>query len=975
MPRLLPVFAALALFAGGCGRPASVADDAAVPPAASDPWVLDAVASTGDRPAVVIVAHPGRWTGMAAPLAAAATLLPDAFAAPLAAAAEPGQWLQATLRALEVDAPALTVDGWDRGRPLVLALADVPLDGPVGALAAGSSLLRGTLPGLRHQVILPASDPAALVASLARALAGLGPELPGVATGGFARDLGSGDLIAAAPEADRVRLVVVRGGQTAAARPAPDAAARPAPDAATRPAADALARPGAATRTAGVVALAGDDALAVLVRPQRLPALQVWSEGRAALAGAAGLGPGAASLARRAALQALVGCEAALGDEAPEVDDWTVGARVEGEALRVRAVAGLTPRGQAAAAAGTAVAAPLLALRRDAPLAGWLRFDVEAARATLGAPASRVPVDERGVPLAFECVPLLLAPAAPLGGPERTFRSMLATLPPGTPVPARPRVQALQFAVTELSAGGPRGAWTELRADPPDVAAARAGAEGLAAWFDAPAQVHADGGRLLVGLGVDPREVFGAPAPADGLLELRADLDAAAPTLRARLPALAGALRPYRRLALRADLAGRALTADLALGDVAPRRPDLGAVTWTSPARAGGGACGVDYARALAALLRRTVGSTSLDDLDIPDPSTLSVADARGLLATLDAPLACPELAGAAPALRRVAAAAIADAFVEQWRPADAAAVLAGPCDAGDAEACARRSALQDAVAPALPAVTPACPESYPAHALAVAPGGLALDGARLDASALAAELTRRLADGPLDLAIAADAGMTLAELRPVLAGLQGHAGLRLYVAVRSGAAVVHVPIGPPGLAGGPQTPDADGPAPQVLRVDEADPLADAAPIDAPLRVVAGEGTPWRAIAGGLARGCGGARLVEATQVVAAPAAARVPDGRLDRDIIRRIVRAHINEVRHCYNQALARDPNARGRVAVRFTIASDGKVADADVDESTLRDPAVAPCIAGAVRRWTFPRPEGGGAVVVTYPFVLEPG
>ncbi|MCA9718997.1 MAG: AgmX/PglI C-terminal domain-containing protein, partial [Myxococcales bacterium] len=43
--------------------------------------------------------------------------------------------------------------------------------------------------------------------------------------------------------------------------------------------------------------------------------------------------------------------------------------------------------------------------------------------------------------------------------------------------------------------------------------------------------------------------------------------------------------------------------------------------------------------------------------------------------------------------------------------------------------------------------------------------------------------------------------------------------------------------------------------------------------------------------------------------------------GALDKDIIRRIVRAHINEVRHCYNQGLSKDPNMKGRVAVQFTI------------------------------------------------------
>jgi TonB family protein len=97
--------------------------------------------------------------------------------------------------------------------------------------------------------------------------------------------------------------------------------------------------------------------------------------------------------------------------------------------------------------------------------------------------------------------------------------------------------------------------------------------------------------------------------------------------------------------------------------------------------------------------------------------------------------------------------------------------------------------------------------------------------------------------------------------------------------------------------------------------------------------------------------------------------------GPIDKDIIRRIVRAHINEVRHCYNQGLVRDPNLAGRVEVQFTVGPTGKVPLAVVQQSSLEDKNVANCVTKAVRRWTFPKPHGGGHVMVTYPFVLSPG
>lgn len=98
-------------------------------------------------------------------------------------------------------------------------------------------------------------------------------------------------------------------------------------------------------------------------------------------------------------------------------------------------------------------------------------------------------------------------------------------------------------------------------------------------------------------------------------------------------------------------------------------------------------------------------------------------------------------------------------------------------------------------------------------------------------------------------------------------------------------------------------------------------------------------------------------------------------EGSLDKEIIRRVVRAHIPEIRHCYNEALARDPKAQGRVILDFTIGTDGKVLGSKVGESTLKDAQAGECMRAAVAKWVFPKPEGGGVVAVSYPFLLEPG
>jgi len=95
--------------------------------------------------------------------------------------------------------------------------------------------------------------------------------------------------------------------------------------------------------------------------------------------------------------------------------------------------------------------------------------------------------------------------------------------------------------------------------------------------------------------------------------------------------------------------------------------------------------------------------------------------------------------------------------------------------------------------------------------------------------------------------------------------------------------------------------------------------------------------------------------------------------GSLSKEVIRRVIRRHINEVKFCYEQELNSRPDLQGRVAVRFIISPPGAVQAANVANSSLNNGRVEGCIAQAVRRWTFPAPDGGGIVIVTYPFVLQ--
>ena len=94
--------------------------------------------------------------------------------------------------------------------------------------------------------------------------------------------------------------------------------------------------------------------------------------------------------------------------------------------------------------------------------------------------------------------------------------------------------------------------------------------------------------------------------------------------------------------------------------------------------------------------------------------------------------------------------------------------------------------------------------------------------------------------------------------------------------------------------------------------------------------------------------------------------------GSLDKEIIRRVVRKHRNQVRYCYERELQKNPKLAGRVTVRFRIVASGNVSHAEITSSTLDNQSVERCLVNRHRRWRFPEVRGGGIVTVNYPYVF---
>ena len=111
--------------------------------------------------------------------------------------------------------------------------------------------------------------------------------------------------------------------------------------------------------------------------------------------------------------------------------------------------------------------------------------------------------------------------------------------------------------------------------------------------------------------------------------------------------------------------------------------------------------------------------------------------------------------------------------------------------------------------------------------------------------------------------------------------------------------------------------------------------------------------------------------MVLAVILATGAAPAQAGGGTLDKDAIRKVVRAHLDEVRACYNEGLKRDPELAGRIVLGFVISAAGAVSQATIAESTVPDTQVGACVVSAAQTWVFPAPQGG-SMSVTYPIVF---
>lgn len=98
--------------------------------------------------------------------------------------------------------------------------------------------------------------------------------------------------------------------------------------------------------------------------------------------------------------------------------------------------------------------------------------------------------------------------------------------------------------------------------------------------------------------------------------------------------------------------------------------------------------------------------------------------------------------------------------------------------------------------------------------------------------------------------------------------------------------------------------------------------------------------------------------------------------GTIDREAIRRVIRARIGEVKSCYERVLNTLPKGQkleGKVVIKWEIVAQGQARNAKVKSTTLNNATVESCIVSRLQSWVFPEPPTNTIADIEYPFVLN--
>lgn len=97
--------------------------------------------------------------------------------------------------------------------------------------------------------------------------------------------------------------------------------------------------------------------------------------------------------------------------------------------------------------------------------------------------------------------------------------------------------------------------------------------------------------------------------------------------------------------------------------------------------------------------------------------------------------------------------------------------------------------------------------------------------------------------------------------------------------------------------------------------------------------------------------------------------------GSIDREAVRRAVRAHLSDFKACYDREYNRNSKLAGKVVISWEIHSRGVARNAKVvkDKTTIGNASVEECVRSRMLAIAFPEPPTGTIAEVTYPFLFQ--
>jgi len=120
-----------------------------------------------------------------------------------------------------------------------------------------------------------------------------------------------------------------------------------------------------------------------------------------------------------------------------------------------------------------------------------------------------------------------------------------------------------------------------------------------------------------------------------------------------------------------------------------------------------------------------------------------------------------------------------------------------------------------------------------------------------------------------------------------------------------------------------------------------------------------------------LEKGTTGKKQVQAMVTASMSRTVKI-EGGMSREMVKRVIDQHLDEITYCYETALIANPSISGRIVFEWKILMDGRVGAIRIVSSNVNSHDIHDCIQSAIKTWRFPKPKGA-EVVVSYPFVFD--